>query len=227
MLSLKIALQTRCLAQGLKQALLTAARLGYEGVQIDAREELQPAELSATGLRQLRKMLNDLNLRVGSMAFPTRRGFASSEDLQRRIDATIAAMRMASRLGAGVLVVTPGPLPSADESMRSTLLDSLAVLATHGGRLGVLPALACPEAEPAELAELISALPEGLAGVDLNPADLIRQGQSPREFVGALGRRIVHVFANDAVSGLGGGADDVELGRGLADFPELLGAGGA
>jgi sugar phosphate isomerase/epimerase len=33
----------------------------------------------------------------------------------------------------------------------------------------------------------------------------------------------MHVFANDAVRGMGGMAgNDVELGRGTADFPELL-----
>lgn len=225
MLGQKIALQTRCLAQSLKQALHTASRLGYEGVQIDARQELPPAELSDTGLRQLRKLLDDLNVRVASVAFPTRRGFADPDDLQRRMEATMAAMRLASRLGAGVLVMAPGPLPAADTGERSTLLESLTALAAHGGRLGVLPALACPDAVPAELADLVGALPEGLAGVDVNPADLIGRGRAPREFVAALGSRIVHVYANDAVSGLGGsGATDVQLGRGLADFPELLGA---
>ncbi len=225
MLRLKIALQTRCLGQIPKQALLTAARLGYEGVQIDAREELPAAELSETGLRQLRKMLDDLNLRVGSVAFPTRRGYGEAEDLERRLEATLAAMRLASQLGAGVLVVTTGTLPAVGAPERSVLLEALTALATQGGRLGVVPALACPKADPKELADLVAELPEGLVGVDLSPADLIRLGGSPREFVAALGRDVAHVFANDAVSGVGGaGAADVELGRGLADFPELLGA---
>lgn len=225
MIGSRLALQTRCLAQPLRKALHTAGRLGYDGVQIEARQELPPAELSDTGLRELRKLLNDLNLRVASVAFPTRRGFADPDDLQRRLEATIAAMRMASRLGAGLMVVAPGPLPAADSAARSTLVESLTALAAHGGRLGVLPALACPDAAPAELAGLVADLPEGLAGVDLNPADMIRRGRSPREFAATLGPRVAHVYANDAVAGLGGdGGVDVELGRGLADFPELLGA---
>jgi hypothetical protein len=40
-----------------------------------------------------------------------------------------------------------------------------------------------------------------------------------------LGQHVLHVFANDAAPGLGGMAgSSVELGRGTADMPELLGA---
>jgi sugar phosphate isomerase/epimerase len=223
-LGLKIALQTRCLAQPLKQAWLTAGRLGYAGVGVDARRELPSAELSDTGLRQLRKMLDDLNLRVATVAFPTRRGYAVKDDLDRRVEATLDAMRLASRLGAGILLIAPGSLPAADSAERGTLIDALTTLAAQGGRLGVLPALQCPDAAPAELAELVVMLPEGLVGVDLNPAEVIQHGRSPREFVAALRSHVAHVFANDAVRDLAGGAVEVKLGRGSADFPELLGS---
>ena len=41
--------------------------LGAEAVEIDARNELRPEEMSQTGVRQLRKMLEDLNLRVSAI----------------------------------------------------------------------------------------------------------------------------------------------------------------
>lgn len=85
MIGVRVAIQTKCLAQPLKQALHTAGRLEADGVQIDLRQELLPAELSDTALRQLRKLLDDLNLRVGSVAFPTRRGYATTQDLERRL----------------------------------------------------------------------------------------------------------------------------------------------
>ena len=71
MLGVKVAVQTKGLAQPLRKALHTAARLEAEGVQLDLRRELPAAELSGTGLRELRKLLDDLNLRVASTAFPT------------------------------------------------------------------------------------------------------------------------------------------------------------
>lgn len=223
MIGVRVAIQTKCLAQPLKQALHTAGRLEADGVQIDLRQELLPAELSDTGLRQLRKLLDDLNLRVGSVAFPTRRGYANPHDLERRLEATVEAMHAGSRLGARVMLITLGPCPAPETAARTTLLEALGTLGMHGNRLGV--ELALQSTAPAEeLETLLGELPERLVGFDLNPADLIISGGAPRAFAERLGRHVIHLFANDAVRGFGStGGSDVELGRGGADFPELLG----
>jgi sugar phosphate isomerase/epimerase len=219
-----IAVQTRCFAQPLRQALHTAARIGAAGVQIDARAELPPSEVSDTAARQLRKMLDDLNLRFGSVTFASRRGYANPQDLERRLAASVDAMRMASRLGARVLVLAIGALPPADDPNRGTLIEALAALSSHGSRLGVTLAAQCSDAPPTEMAELLSELPDGPLGVDLSPADVIRSGLKPHDFLTTLGAHVAHVYANDAVRGLGGAAAiDVELGRGSAEVAELLG----
>lgn len=224
MIGFKIAAQTRCLAQSIKKALHIAARLGCVGVQIDARSELLPAELSDTGLRQLRKMLTDLNLRVGSVAFPTRRGYSNPTDLQQRLEATSAAMQLASRLGARLLIGNLGPSPEDENaSDRSTLIDAIQRLAVQGDRLGVR--LVMQSTAPSQvLADLIASLPEGSLALDFHPARLIAQGESPAEFVAIAGKYIAHVHASDGVHDLASGQGiEVELGRGTADFPELLG----
>ena len=228
MLGFKIAAQTACFAQSLKKALHTASSLGCDGVQIDARQELPPAELSDTGLRQMRKMLDDLNLRVGSVAFPTRRGYSNPIDLQPRLEATRAAMQLASRLGARMLIGNLGPLPGGedsgeDASGRATLVDAVQSLASHGDRLGVQ--LVMQTSTPAHLlADFLASLPEGTFALDLHPARLIAQGESPAEFVATAGKYIAHVHATDGVHDLATGQGiEVELGRGSADFPELFG----
>jgi sugar phosphate isomerase/epimerase len=222
MIGVRIAIQTKCLGMPLRQALHTAGRLEAEGVQIDLREELPVGELSDTATRQLRKMLDDLNLRVGSCLFPTRRGFDNPEQLERRIEATIQAMHAASRIGARVMLVTMGQCPARETPARATLLESLAMVSASGNRVGVALALQTT-ASPAELEELLGELPEGALGLDANPAELVLSGVSPREFVERLGTRVTHLFANDAVRGFGSrGGGEVELGRGAADFPELL-----
>jgi sugar phosphate isomerase/epimerase len=224
MIGVKVAVQTKCLAQPLRQALHTARRLGGEGVQIDLRQELPAAELSDTALRQLRKLLDDLNLRVASTAFPTRRGYAEPQELERRIDATREAIGATSKLGARVMLISLGTLPLPEEPARSILLEAMTALAMVGNRFGVQMALQCPSAHPADVKSFIEGLPEGLVGVDLSPADLILNNQQPRGFLEKLGPHVVHVFANDAVRGMGGMAGSaVELGRGTADFEEILG----
>lgn len=224
MIGPRIAVQTHCLGQPLKQALHTAARIGCEGVQIDAREELLPRELSDTGVRQLRKMLDDLNLRVGSITFASRHGYAEADDLERRLEATVDAMRLASRVGARVLVFAVGSLPAQEASERATLIEALTSLTGHESRLGVELAAQCPEATPTEAASLLAQLPAGMMGLDFSPADVLRFGRSPQELVEKLGQHVLHVYANDATRAVGGAAIDVELGRGSVDTPALLGA---
>lgn len=224
MIANQIAIGLKSLAQPFKKALHTAARLQADGVQIDARSDLHPAELSATGLRQLRKMLDDLNLRVGSVAFPTRRGYANLSDLERRVEAAGAAMRMASQLDARTMTITLGDLPEAEDDAHATLRDALESLTAQGEKLGVRLAAQAPSAEPAALRQFLANFPESALGVDLSPADLLLAGKSPREFVEGLGDQVAHVYANDAVRALGGGGTEtVELGRGTADVPALLG----
>lgn len=221
----RIAAQPSCFAQPFRKALHTVAQLGCDGVQIDARTELRPAELSDTGLRQLRKLLADLNLRVGAVAFPTRRGLSCPEDLLPRVEATIEAMRFASRLEARTLVCALGSLPEHAEAPEwSILTDVLATLSSHSHRLGVRLAAQAGGTRAQTLNDFLVTLPEGSLGLDLHPAQLITHGLSPLEFVSVAGQHIAHVHAVDAVRDLSGsGSAEVELGRGSVDFPALLG----
>ena len=233
MLTLKIGIQTANLRQNFKQSLLTAAKLGADAVEIDARNELRPAVLSQTGLRQFRKMLEDLNLKVCAVAFPTRRGYDDLEDLDRRIAATKEAMKMAYDLGASVVVNQIGRIPAppdtesekAAESRWQCLLDVLRDLGRFGDRHGARLAAETGTESGKKLAQLLAAIPEASVGATLNPGNLIIHEFSPSEAVAALGEAILHVHVQDAVRDTAKGRGiEVALGRGSADFPALLGA---
>jgi sugar phosphate isomerase/epimerase len=222
--ALRIATQTRALAQSFKKALHTAASLGCDGVQFDARNELRPAELSDTGLRQLRKMLDDLNLRVGSLSFPTRRGYTEPTDLDRRVDATIAAMKLASQLRASVLVCDLGRVPALESHEQATLTEVFTMLGSQALRQGVQLAAQVRFENSAQVESFIATLPEGSLFLDVNPAQLLNDGHSPVEFVKELGQHVAHVHANDAVRDFASRrVVDTVLGRGSVDFESLLG----
>ncbi len=224
--ALKIGVELASLRQPFKQALHTAARLGAEAVEIDARGEILPRELSRTGLRQLRKTLEDLRLRVAAVSFRTRRGYDTAADLDARIAATKAAMEFAHDLGASVVVNQIGRVPS-DPSCRAwrLLIEVLDELGRHGNRVGALLAAETGTDSGEPLARLLAALPDGAMGVDFNPGNLLLRGFSPLEAVTALGPFILHVHATDAVcEEAGRRGSQVPLGEGSADFPALLGA---
>lgn len=195
------------------------------GVEIDARSELPPGELSQTGRRQFQKLLADLGLSVAAISFPTRRGYDDSNDLERRVAATQNAMKFAQSLGAGVVVNRVGQVPSDEKDPRFVrLVEALTGLGVYGERVGARLAAQTGSESGVDLERLIAALPEQTVGVDFHPSGLIHHGHSPAEAAAALGRHILHVHACDAVRDFARSeVIDVELGRGAADVPALLG----
>ena len=104
------------------------------------------------------------------------------------------------------------------------LVDSLTELARHGEHVGALLAAETGSESGADLKQLVESIPGQLVAVDLNPAKLILNGFSPREAAEQLGIHIAHVHASDGVRDLTRGRGiEVALGRGSAEFPELLG----
>ena len=232
MLQIRLGIELASLRMPLKKALLTARELGAEAVEIDLRNELTPDDLSRTGVRQIRKMLDDLNLRISAARFPTRRGYSSLDGLEARIDATKRAMLSAYELGTNVVINHIGRVPpETDSSATSTLVQALTDLGRHGQKVGALLAAETGTESGPDLANLIARLPPGSIGVDLNPANLIINGHSPRDAAEALAPHILHIHATDATRDLGslnphaprgGRGLETSLGQGNAEFPELL-----
>jgi sugar phosphate isomerase/epimerase len=224
MLQIKVAIELASLRMPFQQALHTAARLGVDAVEIDGRNELSVDDLSRTGVRQVRKMLEDLNLRVAALAFRTRRGYGDLNELDRRIDATKRALKLAYELGTNVVVNHIGRIPADDDiHTLSTLRTALADIGREGQRVGALLAGETGTESGADLLKLIESLPPGSLGVDFNPANLIVHGHDPRAAAKVLGAHVLHVHATDGTRDVAAGRGiEVPLGRGSAEFPELL-----
>jgi sugar phosphate isomerase/epimerase len=214
-----------CLDLPFKKALSLVAQMGADAVEIDARGELNPQTVTGTGLRQVRKWLDDHNLRVCAVGFQTRRGYDVPDELQRRIDATKRVIDFAYGLGANVVVNQVGKIPESDEDRGwETLVDALTDLGHHSQRAGAFLAMKTGTESGARMRKLINALPEGSVGVALDPGNLIINGFSPSEAVDVLAQDVLYVYAKDGVQDLAQGRGiDVALGRGSADFPTLFG----
>ncbi|MEM9587833.1 MAG: sugar phosphate isomerase/epimerase family protein [Planctomycetota bacterium] len=218
----------------LQRALMAAARLGVDGIELCARTMIRPKEMSATGLRQLRKMLDDLNLRVAAVRFQTRRGYDNPQDLQQRVDATKDAMRLAYQVGASVVINQIGPVPPKQDgedgksdysekgqAFRSVVSD----LGRHGAREGAFLAAETGTESGSDLAAFLDFGEDGHVAVALNPGNLIVNRHSVVDATEALKRRVEVVCACDGVLDLAAGRGlTVPLGQGTADFPQLIGS---
>ena len=223
---LKVALRLGALRLPLRTALEQAARLGAAAVELDARSEIHPSQLSDTGLRQLRKIMDDLNLRVSSLRFQTRRGYDNPHDLDRRVEATKEAMKLAYRLGAPVVVNSIGVAPDDEEDARWAALQSvLDDLGRFGTRVGAFLAAETGAEAGETLAKLLDTSPDSYIAVAFNPGQLIINRHDVRQSLAALKDRVQQVCAVDGVLDLAAGRGvSVPLGQGTADFPELIGS---
>jgi len=223
---LKLALRLDALRMPMRRALARAAELGVSAVELDARNQIHPSQLSDTGLRQLRKILDDVNLKVAALRFQTRRGYDNPSELDRRVDATKEAMMLAYRLGAPVVINTIGTVIETEEDdprmdlMKSVLED----LGRYGAKVGAFLAAETGN-EPGEtLAKVLDQADDAFIGVALNPGQLIINRHSVADAVAALRDRIQIVCAVDGVIDLAAGRGlSVPVGQGTADFPELIG----
>jgi sugar phosphate isomerase/epimerase len=225
MLTMKIGVALSCWQQPVKVALRLAAEMGAEGVVIDARHGLRPDEISQTGARQFRKLLEDLNLRVAAIAYPTRRGFGVPEDLDRRVEGMKAALQFARQLGTNVVLNQIGQVPAEEKSPTwQTMVEVLTDIANYSNKAGAILAAKTGSESAEDLARLLAVLPEGLIGVDLDPGQLIINGFSGIDAATTLGRHVHHVTVNDGIRDLAIGRGlEVQIGRGVADWPAMLG----
>lgn len=234
----------------LLRGLSTVARLGASSVELCARTTIRPSELSDTGLRQLRKMLDDLNLRVAAVRFQTRRGYDTLDQLDRRVEATKQAMQLAYRLGSSIVVsqigrvpdpsqvkasrpagdesagaiAAPPPDPDSDLGRWQTLQTVLDDLGRYGAHVGAVLAAETGTEPGSWLAEMLDASDQAFVAAALNPGQLIINRQSVPDAVVALRDRIQLVAAVDGVIDLAAGRGlSVPLGQGTADFPQIIG----
>jgi sugar phosphate isomerase/epimerase len=222
--ALKIGIQLASLRVPLNRAIPLAARMGANGVEIDARHGLRTGELTQTALRELRKTLDDYRVQVCAVSYRTRRGYGTLAELDARVNGTKEAMRMAHALGASIVVNHVGNIPAKPEGEEWNLLQQvLTDLGNYGHHIGALLAAQTGGADPNDLKNLIAALPDGSLFVDFDPGQLTVNGFSPTEALPLLASHIIHVHATDGVRDLARGRGiEVQLGRGSVDFPELL-----
>jgi len=224
MARLKLAIRLDSLKLPLRRGLDVAAEMGVGAVELDGRSELHPEGITDTGIRHLRKLLEERNLSVASLRFQTRWGYDHPQNLDRRVEATKAAMKLAYRLGARSVINSIGNIPdSADDPNFQGMRAVLADLGRFGARVGAFLAAETVAESGEKLAELLESDQEGFVAVAFNPGQLIVNRQSASEAIKALRQRVEVVCATDGVLDLAAGRGiKVPIGEGTADFPQIF-----
>lgn len=223
MRTLRIAAATRHFNQPLKLAIETAADMGVQGLQIDARHELRPAELSESGRRQFKHELSERLMTLASFEYPTRRALTDPEDIDARIAGLKAVLDCSYSLGVTTVVARIGRIPEDVESEKYHLLvDVLNDIARQSNKVGTILAVT-PTIESVEpLKTLFEKITEGPLGLHFDPAGLLMNGCRPLEVYRELHDRVLTVQLRDGLRDIDGQGIEVPVGRGEIAWDELL-----
>jgi sugar phosphate isomerase/epimerase len=215
----------------LRPALNLAAKLGIQGVQVDAVGELAPAALSQTGRRDLSRLLRSLGLELCALGCPLRHDLHVADQLEARLNHVRQVMSLAYDLGPRLVVAWAGSIPKEEDWPSADLLrDSLTQLGRHGERIGTTLALAAGSEPPELLAGFLQRLNCGLGGlgglgVHVDPASLLLRRHDPVAAVGTFQQLLVHTHARDALADRPDRvAEEAPLGHGDIDWVAWLGA---
>jgi sugar phosphate isomerase/epimerase len=169
-------------------------------------------------------LLRGHGLEVAAVACPLRRGLAVAENQDARLEYLKQALTMSYELGARIVVIEPGPLPSgADDPRGPMLIDALTALGRHGDKVGAVLALETGLDDGAALDQFLSRFDTGGLGAALNPGNLIMHGHAPFAAARALQRRVALVHAKDArATSASRAAQEVPLGHGDIDWLEMM-----
>ena len=160
----------------LRDAVRTIAEWGLGAMAFDAIGPLAPRELSRTGRREIRALMNSGGIALQAVAMPMRRSIVEIDQWDDRVSRMQAAMEMAYELGTGRVCLSPGAVP-ADEIRRTVFKDHLRQLADAAEEHGVI--LTCEVGlDPfASLVETVRDAAHPNLSVSLDPGRLVVSGQ--------------------------------------------------
>jgi sugar phosphate isomerase/epimerase len=221
---LKTAVRLLSLATEPREGFLRAARLGAQGVEIDASGGLKPRELSSTGRRELRTVAAGYQLKIAAVRAPLKRGLVCPEGMEARLEFLEAAIGLAVDIGAKVVVIEAGQVPDKPESPGGRALSaSLTHLAPVAEKCGVAIALVTGLESAEVLVAALASYPAEVMGAALDPANWMVHGFDPCQELEHLAGRVRHVHARDARrSSPSRAALDIPLGEGDVPWPVLL-----
>ncbi len=220
---LRRAVACHCLPAPIRQSIRAAVAMGATGIQFDVRQELRPADLSDSGRRQFRHDLEIEGLSISSLSFPTRRSLYDPEQLEARLSGLKQALEFAYQLRVPLVVARVGVIPSEKDSPEyKSLVEVLNDVARYANRVGSTLAITPTRDSSAELLGLIDQVKEGMVGINFDPAVFAMCGRNAITAFRELHRHVLHITARDGVRDIDGSGQEVRLGRGDVDWPELL-----
>ena len=197
----KIGVLVDCLKLGVKQGIITARDLGFDGVQVYAvTGEIAPESLSKSGRKEFRDFVAANSLELAALVGEVG-GFDDPATAAERVDRVKQVLTLARDLGVPLVTAHIGAVsPGGADPKRKCLIESLKELGGFGERVEIFFAVETGMESAAVLKDLLDSLDAEFIKVNYDPANLVMlAGDDPIAGIETLADYIVHVHAKDGV----------------------------
>ena len=199
---MKTGVITDCFKKPLDDRIITAKKLGIDGVQIYATSgDFSPETLTEERKKEIKKLLSDNGLVVSALCGDMGGyGFEIEKDNAARVEKTKKIIDLAVEFGTNVVTTHIGVIPADKSEPRyAVMLKALTECGLYAKEKGVTMAI---ETGPEKAKTLLAFLKDtkGGVGVNLDPANFTMvTDQDAVEAVYLLKDYIVHTHAKDGV----------------------------
>lgn len=199
---MKTGVITDCFKKPLDDSIITAKKLGIDGVQLYATSgDFSPETLTEERKKEIKKLLSDNGLVVSALCGDMGGyGFEIEKDNAARVEKTKKIIDFAVEFGTNVVTTHIGVIPADKSEPRyAVMLKALTECGLYAKEKGVTMAI---ETGPEKAKTLLAFLKDtkGGVGVNLDPANFTMvTDQDAVEAVYLLKDYIVHTHAKDGV----------------------------
>ena len=199
---MKTGVITDCFKKPLDDSIITAKKLGIDGVQIYATSgDFSPETLTEERKKEIKKLLSDNGLVVSALCGDMGGyGFEIEKDNAARVEKTKKIIDLAVEFGTNVVTTHIGVIPADKSEPRyAVMLKALTECGLYAKEKGMTMAI---ETGPEKAKTLLAFLKDtkGGVGVNLDPANFTMvTDQDAVEAVYLLKDYIVHTHAKDGV----------------------------
>lgn len=222
---LEVGVDVDAFRQSPKDALRTAARLGFHPVQLSAVEgPIEPRQLSGSGRRHLLRYADGLGLSLAILGADLRgRRFADPASLDEHIDRTRQILEMAAELRVPVVTARVGPLRSDDSATNELILEAVRQIADHADKTGTHFAIETAETSPEALQTFLAKVDCSYVSAAYDPAAVLMDGHDPVAGVEPIADNITAAYIRDATEGRPEQpGEETTIGQGQLDLQRYL-----
>jgi L-ribulose-5-phosphate 3-epimerase len=210
----------------IKEGIKAASTLGFKGIQIDAtQKDITPENLSATGRRELRRIIDLNRLRLCALGGEIGIGFINENEFDFLIKRTKEIINLALDLQTNIVTIHIGNIPTDTDSTHShAVRAALNEIGLHAENYGCSLAAKVTLDNYTTLKEFLTSLQTQGIKLLYDPASLMTNNLDPIKYIYELHEYIAHTNIWDTRQTGEGRRIEVPIGEGVIPVQELISA---